>query len=370
MRISNSTVVAVFLIILAFQILNIRFIIYTIPILALLKMWLVNKYEKNSLTTAAFILLIITIFTGLLSFIVTDEAIHSESLKQLFFLVAGLFSALIISNGVKVEFLIGFLKYFTILFLANEFVREPFYIFSLILNPLRFFIDSESDTETIFAFVYGLLTLLFLKKKDYKYAGMSLLLVSYGGKRIVFLAIALSLIIQKLYLLFPRIRRLIGWGFAGISLFYISLVRLIIDGSLDSFFTSVFGATANYILKGRVYLFSSILNHFENFSYFGYGVGSTSDYLINGFLNTTLTLLHSEILRLYIEIGLVSSVIWFYTLGKIASFTKESMLFTSYLFILMFSDNVLIYMETVFMVFFFIIVFGSSDLMRGNKNEK
>jgi len=107
-----------------------------------------------------------------------------------------------------------------------------------------------------------------------------------------------------------------------------------------------------------VYNYTTVIDYLGGFSILGSGPGLTTYLLKSGTLDSNAGLLHSDILRIYLEYGFFMSIVIFAAIGKIASFNKVYFSVIIYLFTLLFSDNVFIYLEVVYMNFLFAILFG------------
>lgn len=206
-------------------------------------------------------------------------------------------------------------------------------------------------------FASGILLILFLwqyfidGKKNILYVLVTLLFVLLGIKRMQIVSLLLVcfwlfLIRRKNLNFMYRLTSLIAFSFIIISLIFIysistgTLYRLLWEWEINT--------------MGRVKMWEYISNYMS-FSpqYFGKGYGFTLRKLSENYFEYVL---HSDILRFYVELGFIPFVLWeylnlFYIKNKIKLiFSKKEAMFSfliiSYLFILHFTDNTTNYFVT------------------------
>lgn len=362
MKLSFSFFVLSLLVIMVYYLLNIRDVIYLIPILSIANLIQTNNIKvEKSLRSIILLFAILFLFT-LIGMIINSNVMNIYSVKQATFTLLGLFSSFAILNKVSKKQALKVVEYFCYLMLVVETIKNPASIIKLISNPVGFFIYSESDSESISSFIYGSLFLSFFISKNKKMTFVTSVLLLYGGKRIVILSVLASILLSIIY--FKKNREkpyLIPIVFVGLSILYLVTIQLLIEGYFDYFILKNFGVSANFLLKGRVYNYSSVVSFLGGFSLLGSGPGYITYILKSGMVSTTAGLLHSDILRIVLEYGIIMSLIIFGLLGKVASNNKYYFSITIYLFILLFSDNVFIYFEVIFMNFMLAILFGRNQ---------
>jgi len=223
-------------------------------------------------------------------------------------------------------------------------------------------LSSEFPTESNLAYVFGFLFLyFFIEKYPLKYKIISLLFLILCFKRVVLGATLLSLIVNLIISLFKinvTKRRIVLVVFALIvNLLFIQIAIVIVDGVYDQNIYERTGFSLDRLLMGRKTFYSLALNNLGDFSWFGAGIGKIDD-IIYDFYGIPINL-HSEVLRNYLEFGIIFFILWIIVIFYQTTFSVKSTLFLFYLNILLLTDNVFIYFEIMFIFYLFVQVFMS-----------
>lgn len=249
---------------------------------------------------------------------------------------------------------------------AKNILLSPFQ-FSL----LRFLIDSQSPFETTMAFPMGMFVIFFSYYNKKSLFWTSLIFTLLSSKRIVILALILIYIINKLT---PSIRSLNKQIVILIAVIInLIFVYFIIQFSLskyDPFIEQYLGLSADYISMGRKSIYENLFSRDEgNWVKFFFGNGLGTSYVeTTNFLEKEENL-HSDVMKLFFDTGLLGLTIWIVFIYKLGFINKIAFLLTIYLNILYLTDNVLIYYDTMIvyylMIFFFHI--RRREIIQGTK---
>lgn len=272
---------------------------------------------------------------------------------------------------------------FLIVILYNLVTLGP----SVFTNVFYTFINN-TDTVNVFevhdlTFAMGLILIayVYFRKKitvnDLITCTLALFIMMIGFKRIQLLAIALIVmymtIVRRLKERFRNKLMIITCYAIIISCYlYIFIIK---NGYFDNLINSLGINT-----MGRIYFYDWISNFFE-FSpkFLGLGLGATSKMME---LDTqwSISAIHSDILRMYVELGFVGYAVWalYYLkycyksiLNKYAFIDAELyFILTLYLFILYFTDNTYNYFATQYIYMVLITMFTIKDTARLNNGFK
>lgn len=219
------------------------------------------------------------------------------------------------------------------------------------LNLLDVIIFSRSPVESLAGFTFGVFLLHFLINKDYKRVLIALIFVLLASKRIVYIGVIISFIFYTLQ--GAKQYRKITIMFAGIivNIIIAFFMYNLAEGDYDALISRLTGLPANQVLTGRLFVYRDVVNLVGRPSLLGEGLGYTSTIIQSGFTRTNINLLHSDVLKLVIEIGLLGSVIYTLALYYIGAKGNYILAMIIYYNILCLSDNVTIYFEVLFTVF-------------------
>ena len=209
-------------------------------------------------------------------------------------------------------------------------------------------LDSKSAFESSFAFPIGLIALYFIIVRKYILGIIFIACAMVFLKRIVLVAILLSIIV---WFLPGKIRKFVlnPWSVTIATLLITVLSIYFSYGYLDQYILDSTGKAANEITKGRESLWNSALLavnfSYDSFILWGVGVGKVVTQLQQTF-NVDRILLHNDLLSLVLEIGFVFFIIFIFMLN--AAKTDEQRLIALFITMLFSTDNVLIYQHLMF----------------------
>jgi len=318
-----------------------RYAVYIIPAWAMFIWILGNRHNLNTSTmNVAFILLMVL---SLASFYPWDF----NTFKKVFFIYV--FSSVFILfdfSRVKID-----LRYLGVFFLFLSILTEVLQ-YSGRQSVTYSIIESKSMFESTFAFPLGLFALYFFIQKKYLWFLIFSVFLILFLKRVVLLAIILCILTW----LTPRNLRKFFLNPFVVTVISLLIVIISIDfaqGTYDQFIFNFFERSPNDLSKGRQLLWGSALSaikfSYDGFILWGVGIGKVvSD------LQTTLymerVLLHSDLLSLVLEIGIIPFTIFIYLLNNQKN--HDQRLISLYLVIMFVTDNVLIYQHVMFVYFF------------------
>lgn len=219
---------------------------------------------------------------------------------------------------------------------------------SLLQTDLQFsLVDSKSQFENTLAFPFGVFAVFFLVNRKYFMFLLNLLLAALSFKRIVILALGVTVIAfflpKKLKILIVNPYTITA-AVATTLLVFIEVAR----GAYDNLIISFFGVSTNQLLMGRQSLWVQALDavRYDHHDFLVYGVGhgvvtSKLQHLYRG----ADILLHSDFLLILLEHGFIGVLLFCFLLNSQKSYAERYM--TLFLSILFLTDNVLIYQHVM-----------------------
>lgn len=272
---------------------------------------------------------------------------------------------------VNVQFL-----YSALFYLATNY-KEVFWPIIRAYRSNFFVLFREFRWETSYAFAFGIFAVYYVYRKKWGMFLAALLLSYIGNKRIVLLAMAVSLAVMAFSWLFKKNKKLIYVLWGSICTLVYSYLAFIYSGGM-TFWSEVFNLNSN----GRLKMYDRIMNEFSfSIGYFGKGIGVIEN-LLEHWNITTFANLHNDLLKFYIEIGfwglliyLLSYFVMLYLAEKRAG--ESAMMYVlgilSYTFILFATDNVsiyLVYLVPFYTTIFSVLSLGKKDAARRSINAK
>ena len=264
-------------------------------------------------------------------------------------------------------------KYFSVLIILLFLifiVVERNSIIKLFSSLSNFFLYSISDTETTYAAVYGVIAIYFFVRKKYRYFIIATILTVIASKRIVVAALFGALIggiILKRLKLKPTAVTILALV---ANLVFVWLLIGLSEGGFNSTIQKLTGLSANHLFMGRVEIYNVALDRFGTFSFFGSGLGSTSHYLRTSlFAADTANLIHSDILKLFVETGFFIFTAYFITLYSIAKYSPNSIFVILFINILYLTGNTLIFVHVNIIIYITITAIYSYDNTKLNLNK-
>lgn len=322
---------------------NFRYLIYSPLILGL---YFIGKNElkffniglkRNSLNTAFLILII----NGLFHF----PVLNITGISQLIFILCSLLPVIVFKNF-KVNWRLISIIYassFTVYLLYNgvnvDFSLEAFYT------------SSSSTLETNqHPFVFGILALFFLYKRDRLFFLINFFFVILSFKRIVFLAVLISIPIVLLERKNIRILKNKRWFFLIINFLALRFLYLFTYGNFDDIVNTVTGLSTGHFSMGRNTIYEMIFEYYTKYDFFeilfGKGQGNTYSLTTSSYIEDAP---HNDLLVILLDHGVLFFSIFFSLI-----YAKKNIIFNVvYLNVLFLSDNVLIY---AFFLFPFLLI--------------
>jgi hypothetical protein len=241
-----------------------------------------------------------------------------------------------------------------------------FYILSFIIYQfehlinlpklLSSFIDalkySIFPTESWLAFPLGVFTLYYVLEKDYKRFFIALFFFLLAFKRIAIASFILSYGCYAFFFLFLNVkfvkRKIISF-FITLNVGLIAVLYFFINGFFTRLIEKKTGISVNWFSQGRFQIYNDVINHFLDKIWFGSSLGFTHLYLDRKY--SDIAFLHSDILKILLELGIASFIIWFVYFLYININNSKSAIMFLFINILLLTDNVFIYFDTLFIVY-------------------
>lgn len=320
-----------------------------------------NSILNKRLTNVTFIWIVpiiyIVIYTLVIVLINGKFEFYTYTIKQIIFMVIPILASysLVLILGKKLNIPKVIFISIGMVFILNNILEFNIYSFKS---------DLFEGTE---AFIFGLFMIYFAYKKDKLYFFISLIGMYLAHKRIV---LAASIITLILYAISEKIKYKNRKKFnfiVYITLICISLVfiYIIYSGQLADIFIRY-----NINDMGRLHLYSLFDNNYKFSIFFiGNGIGYVDKLLdlYNLYFGSNL---HSDFLKIYIEIGMLGYIVYFYMYyisykyiqninNKVGNLYIYLFIFTIFNY---FTDNLLIYI-------YYLIPLYSIVLWEIQKNE-
>lgn len=218
---------------------------------------------------------------------------------------------------------------------------------------------STLKTESWMAFPFGLFTIFYIVEKRKKRAILSILLFLLAFKRISILGPLLGLLVYWFFSIRNKKasnKKNVYYWFIFLNIALLIIIFNFIEGNFDQLITDVTGISPNWFTQGRLRVYTDTIDHFSSNFMFGNSLGSTNLFLSANFEN--ISFLHSDILKIIVEMGFVSYLIWVFGFFKINLVSKKVIPFLIFMNLLFLSDNVFIYFDTLF-IFYLLIIYYS-----------
>lgn len=223
-------------------------------------------------------------------------------------------------------------------------------------------LDSESPLEHHeFGFIFSLFFIYFFCEKRYRWMLLSLVLMLLCMKRIALLGVALAILTYELKWVMLACRFRFSLVMAFINLLFIWVARYIASPEFNDLSLSLFSVGANQLTMGRVVLYSYIFENMQLGLLSGAGPGSVYALAGVAFDSTSRILLHSDILKLAFEYGLIFVWAFIFLLYYSRLFPRQYAVFLN---VLLLTDNALIYGGVMFFVVL-VSISGRDQSVRG-----
>ncbi|GAA3588370.1 hypothetical protein GCM10022396_02000 [Flavivirga amylovorans] len=343
---------------------SLRYIKYTIPIF--FSLFLLINYKKIKVYRVPIknlqlflVLIIINFIYSLFTFNLSIRFIE-ESVLILIPILAVIVSTSIIKTPIHNILDYLFVVYGIVFFVGNsQFFFNP--------NIVNEFIDalrtSTMPTESWMAFPFGLFSLHYILQRRKLRAFIALLFFVLAFKRISILAACLALLIFWFFYKYRKKtfnpNRAFVW-FIVLNSALLIIIYNFIQGNFDAAIKDITGLSPNHFTQGRLRIYTDSVNHFDDNLLFGNSLGSTNLFLKENFPN--IHFLHSDILKIILELGIVSYLIWLITFFKINLVSAKAVPILIFMNILFLSDNVFIYFDTLFIFYLMIVLYHNNNL--------
>jgi len=218
---------------------------------------------------------------------------------------------------------------------------------------------SEVATESELGFVFGFFVLYFFLKGNSKwYLVMSLLFFIISFKRIVIVGVVISLVVYLILKIFRidirRHKLKLTLMALVVNLTIIYGAQLLVSGTFDQHVLEYTGLSSDAFLLGRKTFYTEVFEKFGSYNLVGLGLGKVDDALFN-FLGYSMNL-HSELIKNYLEFGLIIFLVWMSLLIYKNLFSNKSVVFLIYFNLLIVTDNIFIYFHGMFYFYFFVLI--------------
>jgi len=218
---------------------------------------------------------------------------------------------------------------------------------------------SEVATESELGFVFGFFVLYFFLKGNSKwYLVMSLLFFVISFKRIVIVGVVISLVVYLILKIFRidirRHKLKLTLMALVVNLTIIYGAQLLVSGTFDQHVLEYTGLSSDAFLLGRKTFYTEVFEKFGSYNLVGLGLGKVDDALFN-FLGYSMNL-HSELIKNYLEFGLIIFLVWMSLLIYKNLFSNKSVVFLIYFNLLIVTDNIFIYFHGMFYFYFFVLI--------------
>mgnify|MGYP001197436868 FL=1 len=332
-----------------------RYLIYSPAILVILSLFR-NKFVLRSFNSKinsinfSFLLIIIS---GLLHL----PILGFSGFSQIFFIsIASL--PFIINNDFKFN-----VRYVSLIFMMSFLILSLYSGFSIDFSLLSFLKSETSSLETNqHPFVFGIMALFFLYKRDNLFFILNLIFVIISFKRIVFIGLLFAIpivLLERKNIIILRNKR---WFFLVLNLFYVYIIILFTNGVFNELIEQYTGLSTGHLTQGRNNIFSPIVDQYIDMGIFeklfGMGQGFTYDLSIYESANAP----HNDILTILIDHGIFIFILFFYySYQEVRLFP---VIFTNFLFL---TDNTMIYTVYIFVLLLLINNLNQSRILISKK---
>lgn len=324
----------------------------------------INPLLKNNISLYVF-LITINLMTSLVT-----SSFSARFVEEVFFIFLPLLSAFLLVGFKKIEIdsLIRHLFWSYVLAFVIFNFQELIFLPRLILNFVSALKLSYFPTESWMAFPFGMFTLYFLVERKYKMFFIAIFFFLMSFKRISMVGLLISVGVYFFYFGYLK-KDFNKFKLVGYFLIFNTLLTTILYFFINGYFTKLIynktGITINHFSQGRFQIYNDVINHFSDKIWTGSSLGFTHVFLSRKYVD--ISLLHSDILKIIIELGLISFFIWIFYFLVINLNNQKSVLIVLFINVLFLSDNVFIYYDTLF-VFYLILVKFYKDALPQEAN--
>lgn len=217
-------------------------------------------------------------------------------------------------------------------------------------------INSTALYESPGSFTFGAFALFFLTEKNWKLFFIAVFMMMLTLKRISLLALFFTCFIWYMPVLLRRIF-LSKWFVFGIAMGFFWLLYGLGTGLFDGLVYDLTGLNVNAFTLGRFTLYMGVIEGIQADPWsllWGNGIGSTYELAAKNMGDDSLVNLHSDLLKLMYENGIIFFAIFFMAGAGLRS--ERSKLLFLYLATVFVSDNIIIYVSVMFFILLLIEV--------------
>ena len=319
-------------------------------------------YKINKDYTVYFLYVALWISVALLSLVLNyGEISMLQFVKEFGFISFSLLVPIFVISFSNKENILKASKYLILLYVALTLVFNSHKILALAhLNIVELIATSKGLAENNLSFVAGIIGIFFLVNKKWSLFWVCLLLSVLGSKRIVLASIAFTVmiyfILKNHYALIKRYRTAFSLIAVAANLTILVILILLARGYFEKLFMEYLGLPTNFVFMGRTALYNGMLNVIGYPAMVPKGLAHTSTVLINGEIPVTiLTLMHSDILKFALELGVPFFSILIFLIYYFCSNNLKALCYLLFYNTLMVSDNVSIYFEVMCLIYLFIL---------------
>lgn len=335
--------------------LSLRYVKYLLPFFLGIFLIQQRKLIVNKLLLNNIVLYVILLAVNFLVCIF-NRSLSIRFFQESMLIMLPLLSAfLVIANkNISLDYIIKKLFWtYTFVFIIYNFKKLLNFV-KLISQFPKALIYSNFPTESWIAFPMSIFTLYFFVEKKYKYFLISSAIFLLAFKRIAIIAIFIAILFYTIYyvLLNKKFTRKIIYFYFIFNVFLLTILYNFISGNFSKLIDKYTGLSVNWLSQGRFQIYNAALNFFNNKLIFGSSLGSTNIFLSKKYEDVEF--LHSDILKLIIEFGIISFIIWMFYFLSINIISKKATILVLFVNLLLLTDNVFIYFDTLF-VFYIIL---------------
>ncbi len=329
-------------------------------------------FYKN-IVVKKFLVYNLVLYTGLiaLNFVVTmyNGVFHPRFLEESFLLIIPILTVAAITGGKETNiknaidvFFVAYVLSF-LLFFWRELINVPKLIKGFV-TAIRL---SEFPTESWLAFPLGLFTIYYFLEKRRWFFLISLCFFLLSFKRIALVGFIVVLgfwflnekVLKKSFQPKQFAKLLLG-----VNIIFVASVYLFVSGFFSIFVKRYFNMSINHLTQGRFVVYNDVLNQFSQDLWTGSSLGSIHLYLRKKY--ETFEYIHSDILKIVIELGVFSFIIWLLFFIVINIKGEKSVYIILFLNILFITDNVFIYFDTLFVFYLILAKYDQEIIYRKN----
>lgn len=331
-----------------------------ILLLSIVLIWLIkasNKYLKNKNIDKIVIWLIMPhilyiLYTLIISLLSSEYEYYRYFIKQIIFVILPIFAAygvVDLSINRKVN-----LPYTMFISITALFIYKNMYRIGNIFDL------NSSLFEGVEGFIFGIFLIYYVYKNNFILSIVSFILMYLGHKRIAVFASIIVIIIYKISTIMKNNKNKTYSISIYILLISVSLIFIwmVSTDSIEYLFR-----TFNINTMGRSEIYSFINDYYDfNVNFYGNGMGFT-EFILSSLGMIHFRNLHSDILKLYIELGFIVYIIYMLSYIKIykniyrltPNVAKLYMYLHIFTVINLFTDNIMIYMYYLFSLYMIVI---------------